>query len=367
MKILIILDSFGSGGAQKLAVNLASGFINKNHEVHIFRYDDKSNFFEPEINSLGIKVIQPKKINVNKILRGIKIIRSIRNSLIENKYDGIISFLHIPSFYSSIAKIGIYKGKLVVCELSSSLAPVRLHTKILFFIACILSNKVVANSHSEAKIIGSRFMLLGKTHSIYNGLNISKTKNDIAIKKKEKTILIIARVAYPKNGLNLLKGILCFYKKNGWAPQIDWFGRFDNDSKSSKMQNQMNDLISKNQILKDKFEFKGETKNVSLLYNSYEALLLPSIYEGLPLVICESMINKCLVLASNVCDHPKILSENRGIIFDPTDPYSISNAIEDLFNLSKTQKKTMEEKSFNFCSKKLFNRKMTDSFEEIIK
>ena len=105
------------------------------------------------------------------------------------------------------------------------------------------------------------------------------------------------------------------------------------------MQNQMNDLISKNQILKDKFEFKGETKNVSLLYNSYEALLLPSIYEGLPLVICESMINKCLVLASNVCDHPKILSENRGIIFDPTDPYSISNAIEDLFNLSKTQKR----------------------------
>ena len=133
------------------------------------------------------------------------------------------------------------------------------------------------------------------------------------------------------------------------------------------MQNQMNDLISKNQILKDKFEFKGETKNVSLLYNSYEALLLPSIYEGLPLVICESMINKCLVLASNVCDHPKILSENRGIIFDPTDPYSISNAIEDLFNLSKNSKKTMEEKSFNFALKNFSIEKMTDSFEEIIK
>ena len=39
-------------------------------------------------------------------------------------------------------------------------------------------------------------MLLGKTHSIYNGLNIGKTKNGIAIKKEEKTILIIARVAY---------------------------------------------------------------------------------------------------------------------------------------------------------------------------
>ena len=79
------------------------------------------------------------------------------------------------------------------------------------------------------------------------------------------------------------------------------------------------------------------------------------------------MINKCLVLASNVCDHPKILSENRGIIFDPTDPYSISNAIEDLFNLSKTQKKTMEEKSFNFALKNFSIEKMTDSFEEIIK
>ena len=366
MKILIILDSFGSGGAQKLAVNLASGFIKKSHETHLFRYDNSSNFFEPEIKSLGIKVFQPKKISDNKILRGINIIRNIRNTLIENKYDCIISFLHIPSFYSSIAKIGIYKGKLVVCELSSSMAPVRVITKVAFFIACILSNKVVANSHNEAKIIDSRFMLSGKTQSIYNGLNVRETDSNTFIQKKEKTILIIARVAYPKNGLNLLKGLLCFYKKNGWSPKIDWFGRFDNDSKSLKMQNQMNDLISKNQILKDKFEFKGETKNVSLLYNSYEVLILPSIYEGLPLVICESMINKCLVLASNVCDHPRILSENRGIIFDPYNPYSISNAIEDFFNLNETQKKTMAEKSFNFAMENFSIEKMTDSFEEII-
>ena len=54
MKILIILDSFGSGGAQKLAVNLASGFIKKSHETHLFRFDNKnkSSKMQDQMNDL---------------------------------------------------------------------------------------------------------------------------------------------------------------------------------------------------------------------------------------------------------------------------------------------------------------------------
>ena len=59
MKILIVIDSLGSGGAQKLAVNLASGFIKKNHEIHLFKYDDSANFFEPEMDELGVKIFKP--------------------------------------------------------------------------------------------------------------------------------------------------------------------------------------------------------------------------------------------------------------------------------------------------------------------
>ena len=366
MKILIVIDSLGSGGAQKLAVNLASGFIKKNHEIHLFKYDDSTNFFEPEMNELGVKIFKPNKSSNNKIFKPLYIVRSIRQTIKLNKYDGVISFLHIPSFYSSIAKIGIKKSKLIVCELSSSNAPVKLIIKVAFYMSCIFSDLVVANSKNEAKKIRSRFLLSNKTYSIYNGLKIDKHHHNLIDKKKKRNILVLARVAYPKNGYNLVKGLQIFYNKNGWAPKISWYGRFENDNKSLLMQEQIKSLLDKNKILENYIEFNGETKNVKTLYSSYEALILPSIYEGLPLVICEAMIHKCLVLASNVCDHPDILSDNRGILFNPYNPESISNALEKLFNLKEKQKETMINKSYEFAIDNFSVQKMTNSFENLI-
>ncbi len=39
MKILIVIDSLGSGGAQRLKIELAKGLINNGHKVHIFTYN----------------------------------------------------------------------------------------------------------------------------------------------------------------------------------------------------------------------------------------------------------------------------------------------------------------------------------------
>ena len=39
MKILIVIDTLGSGGAQKLKVKLAKGLKKKGYEVEFFIYD----------------------------------------------------------------------------------------------------------------------------------------------------------------------------------------------------------------------------------------------------------------------------------------------------------------------------------------
>ena len=46
MKILIVIDSLGSGGAQKLAVNLANGLEIKGHVVEVFIYHEEFVFFQ---------------------------------------------------------------------------------------------------------------------------------------------------------------------------------------------------------------------------------------------------------------------------------------------------------------------------------
>ena len=56
MKILIVIDTLGSGGAQKLKVKLAKGLKKKGYEVEFFIYDSNYPFYESEIKQAGIKI-----------------------------------------------------------------------------------------------------------------------------------------------------------------------------------------------------------------------------------------------------------------------------------------------------------------------
>ena len=55
MKILIVIDTLASGGAQKLKVQLAKGLLNRNHEVEMCIYDSNYPFYERQLRNAGIK------------------------------------------------------------------------------------------------------------------------------------------------------------------------------------------------------------------------------------------------------------------------------------------------------------------------
>ena len=62
-------------------------------------------------------------------------------------------------------------------------------------------------------------------------------------------------------------------------------------------------------------EMGREKKDVSSYYKSYDYLIHPSIYEGLPNVICEALLDGMPVLASNVCDNGLLVREGeRGFL-----------------------------------------------------
>lgn len=366
MKILIVIDSLGSGGAQKQKALLAEGFIKKGYEVDLFSYNSSENFFKSDFLKFDIKLISIHNFKLSNTSGfSMKVLLKLRS--IFNNYDNVIASLHSPSIYSAIASIG-KKTNLIICEESSSLAPINFLKKTLFYFSCLVSNSVVANSFSEHNKIKKRIGLNNKTHSIWNGYLINSLQvEEKVFNKKIKTLLVVGRIAYPKNALNLLKGIKIFYNQNGWMPNLIWAGRKESDSKSVKMQNDIDDFLKKNPTLKTKINFIGEKKNIRDLYQKSDALILPSIYEGLPNVICEAMINGCCVLASNVSDNKKILDNNRGLIFDPLDPKSISNSILRFNNLSSKDKNTMRYKSKKFADENFTLDKMIKSFEELLR
>ena len=71
MKILCVIDSLGSGGAQKQIVNLSIGLNRLGHTVEMFVYYPKINFFRDLIENERIKIhefVKEKGLSISLIL-----------------------------------------------------------------------------------------------------------------------------------------------------------------------------------------------------------------------------------------------------------------------------------------------------------
>ena len=109
MKLLLLIDSLGCGGAQRQLANLAVELKKCGHDIRFVRYWD-DNFYLPLLEK---NEIRPILINQkNMFLRALR----IRSLLRSEKPDVVISFLDAPNFYASLASFGRHSWKLIVGE-----------------------------------------------------------------------------------------------------------------------------------------------------------------------------------------------------------------------------------------------------------
>ena len=374
MKILIVIDSLASGGAQKLKYHLSKGLLEKKFDVELFIYDSNYPFYEKKFMDAGIKINiserQSKGFSLN-------VIRDLRSLIKSSKFDFVISSLHAPSIYAAMATFGISKTKLIVCEESSSLAKISFLKKYLFYFSTLIADFFVVNSFHEKELVKKLPGRYKKTKVICNGFNIDSIKfkpKKVFQYKELKKILVIGRVAYPKNGLNFLKSLSLFESRNGWIPEITWIGRKDTDKRSSKdhlsikMQNDMDLFLDKNKQIKQKWTWLEHVDDIYKYYENNDVIVIPSVYEGLPMVLCEAMLSGCFVIASSVCDHPKIIGDNeRGILCEPLSPESICIALEKFHELNSEKKLLVTEKARRYAVENFDLNLMIRKYETLLR
>ena len=347
-RILIVLDSLGSGGAQSLFLNLAEFFIKKGYEVHIFVYSLGEDFFDSRAQDLGIKLVR-----VGKKEKGFSflILFSLMRLIRREKYKRIFAVMHNPSIYASLARIFFVGSKLTICEVSSSFAKISQLRRMIFLVCANLATHVVVNSHSEASRLAKNIWNNNKVETIWNGYSLESFPFKSTDSAKLERIVVVARMHHAKNGLNLLKALDLFYLRNYFIPELLWVGRKETDRKSIIMQEKMEKFIFERQHLIGKIHFKGEVQDICRIYHSADALVSVSFYEGLPNVICEAMMCGTLVLASNIGDHSKILgnSGERGFCVSPESPEDICRGLETIYKLGKHDKKQLLDNAREFA------------------
>ena len=334
MKILCVIDSLGSGGAQRQLVELAIGFKEKEHDVSFLTYHNIPFFISIlEKNEIFTTCIQES----NYLRRLLKMRRFIR----KGNYDAVVSFLEAPNFICEVAGLPYRNWKLVVGERSADpeiLKKIKLKMYRWFH---VFADYIVANSFANLQLVRSINPLLTdkKCKVIYNAIDFNQWKpiTDFSIRKNSKIkLVIVASHYYLKNLNGLLEALSLLSKHERSKLIVDWYG---DKVTEPFIDGSIVEAFKKTTYysLEDIIFFHPATHDIKRIIQESDSVGLFSFYEGFPNVVCEGMACGKPIICTAVSDIPNILSHDPNLLCDPTDSKSIAKSLRYLIILSNEQ------------------------------
>lgn len=363
MRILLVIDSLGSGGAQQLFINVVNGLAAR-HEVTVFFYHYNSDFHRSDlINTIPIIRAQrsAKKGFSAKVLW--QLIRQMRD------YDVVVSFQITANIYCAMGRLFTPRTRHVSCEMSIINETESRIRRFVTNLANLMSSHVVCNSYTQTAYVASRPGMRHKATAIWSGCKELPFAPRPPVDPRKHKMLVVGRIAYPKNGVRLLQALHLFHEKHGFIPRVSWAGRDDNSSaRSVEMKRQMVEFLQAHPHVNAQFHFLGEVSNVGFLYTQSDTLISPSIYEGMPLVICDAMLSGCPVIASRISDNTIALGKDgeRGFLCNPLSPASICAAIEHRLSATPKEIEQMILRARAFATQEFLMDKMVMNYNRII-
>lgn len=354
MKVLCLIESLGSGGAERQMTGLACMLKEKGMDVVVTTYDTKD-FYKNVLDEHGIKTAVASKSSL-LLKRLIGIHKSIRTE----KPDVVISYSRASSVIACLGKALGKKYKLIASERNTTQALGK--SERLKFFLYRYADLIVPNSFSQEAFIKNNYPILASKVRVIT--NFVETDIFVPLEKKEMLhlvkILVVARVSEQKNVLNFIKAMKLVYDKQKGVI-VEWYGSQSHNDYFARCEKLVSELD-----LDEVISFKQPTTSILNAYQEADVFCLPSIYEGYPNVICEAMSVGLPIVCSNVCDNPRIVKEGEnGFLFDPKSVQNIADAICKMLLLENEQRliigKTNREKMIKENSKEEFCSRYIDA------
>lgn len=324
----------------------AEGFLAAFDEVTICapvkHVDDK---FNGEFLNRKIKIIELSfsESKIGKILLIPKIYKEIAG--IQNKFN--FTQLRLPSHISSIAYFALKKRKTTIFNYVGGdtyyglVQSVKGPVKKLFIIPIAkiletLDKRII--SRSLTFVTGNSLYEKYKKYSVVKIISTTLFDTDIIkkteaknlnniVKKKAYKLLYVGRLNGQK-GLTFLVEALSLLKDKDYKVSLTIVGDGD-------YRNTLNSKIKELGLTQDIY-FKGQIHNrVELLkkYRNSDIFILPSLTEGTPKVLLESMSQGLPVIATEVGGIPGIIKSGiNGILIPPADPVAIKDKVIELID-----------------------------------
>lgn len=317
MKICIVCPRLCHGGAERVAVSLANGFVARGHEVIFFAdlYEEQTFVLDESIQLLNL-VPQTK----NKFKKWGGAVRLLRKQLKKNRPDVIIGIMSLCSVVAKLASTGM-GIPVVATEHNAFERPEEVRLSFLErfykFYFCKFYSCLTVLAESDKKLISNK---LKNVAVMPNPLPLESASSNPS---KRRVVLACGRIDnwYCK-GFDVLirawgrvNGQLIIdngkLSSNGEPWKLVIAGVWRNPETRTYL-----DSIAKECGVLNKIEYTGFVEDMQKLYAESSIFVLSSRYEGFGLVLIEAMSQGCACVA---CDYKGRQSE----ILNPAQVQSI--------------------------------------------
>jgi len=262
--------------------------------------------------------------------------------------------VHVTNLHRSVQGIPLWKRQSYI-----------LIDKVL---SKLIDKFITVSNANKVSLIKEEGIPADKIVTIYNGVDLAKfnpdsisdevilsLKEDLGI-TDEFIIGVVTRLA-PEKGLEYLFKALKILdaKFSRWRCVVVG----DGELKEHLQQR------TKEEGIDAKIHFLGWKENPLAYYRLFDVFVLPSLFEGLPLVLLESLAMQCPVIATTVQGNPEVVRHGEvGLLVPPRSPDALAAALLTLLNNREELKRMgqagrkLVEKRFNLVS-------MVEQYENI--
>lgn len=330
MRVLQLIDSLRSGGAERMAVSYANALA---------RNIDRSYLCCTRLEGLLKKQINPDVrylfLNKKRTL-DLKSFLLLRNFVRVNKIS-LIQAHGSSWFLASLVKMSLPGTHLVWHDHYGrdlqTRKPGALKVGSRVFSGIIAVNK-------DLEKWAKRNLLCSRVRFIRNFIPLTPPSKGINVLKggKRFNIVCLANLRPQKDHFTLLEAFRILIKKD-LDVGLHLIGKDEENEYSKKIRS-----LSRSQILREKVFLYGEQKETSSFLADADIGVLSSSSEGLPLALLEYGRSGLPVICTAVGECPEVIKED-GLLVAPEDSSALAGAIE--FYMNNRDRAVTEAKRFN--------------------
>ena len=322
MKVLHVITSLQTGGAEKLMVDMLPRFRDNGLEVELCLFNGTNTPFYVQLKKSGIKIHDFGNGSVYNPFHVIRLVNLIR----KGHYDIVHTHNTAPQLFAAMASV-LCSVELCTTEHNTSnrrrrwwwYAPI---DSLMYgryrHIICV-SKRTKKNLEESVKGI------LGKTSVIFNGVDLSKFENvkeyiDMKPLGDENiSIIQVAGFRYQKDQDTVIRSIK-YLPKN-----YDLYLVGDGERKE-----ELRNLVAELK-LQQRVHFLGIRMDVPILLQKSDIVVMSSHWEGLSLAVVEGMAACKPIVASDVEGIREVV-KGAGILFEHADEKDLAEKIKSLID-----------------------------------